>query len=196
MKNPIRKKFRFLIPNGLPKGPSKSQKSHQICKMASSNRFRELFWTLPFQKWFPSPLQRPPEPHKSWFYLSKTTHFVMPTKKQTRQRNARNRRNHHRKHHRKATCAKLFGAPVSTPISVPKSMQNHSKIDQFSTQIGPKSTSATNFGRLRPFRPRFSASRVDPGSIRPPRASPLGRSWVDRAASGAQWFALSPMLFG
>ena len=32
---------------------------------------------------------------KSWFYLGKTTHFVMPTKKQTRQRNARNRPNHH-----------------------------------------------------------------------------------------------------
>ena len=94
---------------------------------------------------------------KSWFYLSKTTHFVMPTKKQTRQRNARNRRNHHRKHHRKATCAKLFGAPVSTPISVPKSMQNRLNIDQVSIQIGPKSTSATNFGRLRPLRLRFSA---------------------------------------
>ena len=52
----------------------------------------------------------------------------MSTKKQTRQRNARNRRNHPRRHHRKATCAKLFGAPVSTPISVPKSMQNRSEM--------------------------------------------------------------------
>ena len=109
----------------------------------------------------------------SWFYLSKTTHFVMPTKKQTRQRNARNRRNQCGKHHRKATCAKLFGGPVSTPISVPKSMQNHSKIDQFSTQIGPKSTSATNFGRLKQFRARLSASWVD-----------LGRPWVDHGSLG------------
>ena len=82
---------------------------------------------------------------KSWFYRGRTTLFVMLTKKQTRQRNTRNRRNHHRKHHRKATCAKLLGALVSKPIWVPKSMPNHSKIDQFSTQINPISTSANNF---------------------------------------------------
>ena len=60
IKNRIKKKSRILTPNGLPKGPSKSQKSHQICKMAPSNTFRELFWPLPFQKGFPSPLQGPP----------------------------------------------------------------------------------------------------------------------------------------
>ena len=65
IKNRIKKKSRILTPNGLPKGPSKSQKSHQICKMAPSNPFRELFWPLPFQKGFPSRPQGPPEPQKS-----------------------------------------------------------------------------------------------------------------------------------
>ena len=60
IKNRIKKKSRILTENGLPKGPSKSQKSHKICKMAPSNTFRELFWPLSFQKGFPSPLQGPP----------------------------------------------------------------------------------------------------------------------------------------
>ena len=59
IKNRIRKKLRFLIPNGLPKGPSKSQKSHQISKMAPSNTFGELLWPLSFQKGFPSRSQGP-----------------------------------------------------------------------------------------------------------------------------------------
>ena len=61
IKNPIRKLIRLLTPNGLPKGPSKFQKSVKICKMGFSNTFRELFWPLSFQKWFPSRLQGPPE---------------------------------------------------------------------------------------------------------------------------------------
>ena len=60
IKNRVRKKFRISTENGLPQGPSKSQKSHKICKMAPSSPFRELFWPLPFQKGFPSPLQGPP----------------------------------------------------------------------------------------------------------------------------------------
>ena len=63
-KNRIRKKFRILTKNGLPKGPSKSQKSDKICKIGASNTFRELFRPLSFQKWFPSRLQGPPEPQK------------------------------------------------------------------------------------------------------------------------------------
>ena len=78
IKNRIRKKLRFLIPNGLPKGPSKSQKSHQISKMAPSNSFGELLWPLSFQKGFPSRSQGPPEPQKRWFYYSKTTVFRNP----------------------------------------------------------------------------------------------------------------------
>ena len=62
IKNRIRKKFRILSQNGLPKGPSKSQKSDQICKMGLPNALRELVCPLSFQKWFPSRLQRPPEP--------------------------------------------------------------------------------------------------------------------------------------
>ena len=46
--------------------------------MAPSNTFQELFWPLSFQKGFPSPLQGPPEPQKSLFYLSKTTVFRNP----------------------------------------------------------------------------------------------------------------------
>ena len=106
---------------------------------------------------------------KSWFYLSKTTHFVMPTKKQTRQRNARNRRNHHRKHHRKATCAKLFGAPVSTPISTPKSMRNRSKSLHFRPRSVDLGRSGLQVGPPGSILVRSSS----PGE---PRCSILGRS--------------------
>ena len=64
IKNRIKKKSRILTPNGLPKGPSKSQKSDQICKMVASNTLRELFWPLSFQKRFPGRPQGPPEPQK------------------------------------------------------------------------------------------------------------------------------------
>ena len=64
IKNRIRKNIRFLTPNCIPKGPSKSQKSHQICKMDLSNTFRELLWQLSFQKRVPSRPQGPPEPQK------------------------------------------------------------------------------------------------------------------------------------
>ena len=119
---------------------------------------------------------------KSWFHLSKTTHFVMPTKKQTRQRNARNRRNHYRKHHRQATCAKLFGAPVSTPILVPKSMQNHqilepdrSRIDLCNQLWSTWAVSASIFGLLGRSWGDSAASSEPPGSI-------LGRSGLLRRA--------------
>ena len=77
IKNQIRKFIRFLTPNGLPKGPSKSQISDKICKIGNSNTFRELFGLLSFQKWFPSRLQGPLESQKL-FYRSKTIIFRNP----------------------------------------------------------------------------------------------------------------------
>ena len=61
---------------------------------------------------------------KSWFYLGKTTLFVISAKKQTRQSNAKSRRNQHRKHSGKTTCAKHVDATVSPTVSVP---ENHEK---------------------------------------------------------------------
>ena len=46
IKNRIRKKFRILTPNGLPKGPSKSQKSDKVSRIGISNTFRELLGPL------------------------------------------------------------------------------------------------------------------------------------------------------
>ena len=70
IKNGIRKMSRILTENGLPKGPSKSQKSHKICKMGASNAFRELLCPLSVQKRFSNRLQTPPEPQKLRFYCS------------------------------------------------------------------------------------------------------------------------------
>ena len=78
IKNRIKNLIRFLTPNGLPKGPSKSQKSDKICKLGPSNTFGEVFWPLSCQKGFPSHFQRPPEPQKWWFHHSKTIIFRNP----------------------------------------------------------------------------------------------------------------------
>ena len=78
IKNRIKKKSRILTENGLPKGPSKSQKSDQICKMGLSNALRDLLCSLSFEKRVPSRLQGPPEPQKLWFYYSKTIIFRNP----------------------------------------------------------------------------------------------------------------------
>ena len=64
IKNRIRNNIRFLNPNGFPKGPSKSQKSHQMCKMVASKAFPELSRLLLLQKGFQSRPQGPPEPQK------------------------------------------------------------------------------------------------------------------------------------
>ena len=77
-KNRIRKKFRILTQNGLPTGPSKSQKSHKIRKMGASNAFRELLRPLSVQKRFSSRLLTPPEPQNWRFYYGKTTVFRNP----------------------------------------------------------------------------------------------------------------------
>ena len=54
-----------LTPNWLPKELSKSKKSYQICKMATSNSFWELLWPLSLQKRFSSHPPGPPKPQQS-----------------------------------------------------------------------------------------------------------------------------------
>ena len=125
IKNRVRKKFRISTENGLPQGPSKSQKSHKICKMGASNAFRELLCPLSVQKRFSSRLQTPPEPQKYLFYCSKSSLFRNPLYPQN--------------------C--LFWEPFGTtfaPIAslmAPKVVKRAQNRSNFKTQTGSKMTS-------------------------------------------------------
>ena len=121
---------------------------------------------------------------KSWFYLGKTTLFVISAKKQTRQSNAKSRRNQHRKHHRKATCAEHVDATVSPPVLVP---ENHEKCHFLHLNgliLGPDRSPWLIVASKLALQGRSGLDRADQDRPRSLPGSIQGRSRVDPGSIG------------
>ena len=124
---------------------------------------------------------------KSWFYLGKTTLFVMSAKKQTRQSNAKSRRNQHRKHSGKTTCAKHVDAPVSPPVLVPENHEKCNFLHPDGLILGPDRSTWVIFASKLALQGRSGLERADQDRPRSLPGSILGRNGAPRVDPGRFW---------